>query len=71
MRTLTQFRAVVVECARRSLSLARQFCLKRHPGNLEMLLSEAGGPNLTGMWLQQEDPAEESRTAEDLRISHF
>lgn len=52
MRTLTQFCAVVVERTFHFLSL--QFCLKTHPGNLEML-SEAGGPNLTGMWLQQED----------------
>ena len=46
-----------------------QFCLKNHPGNLGML-SEAWGPNVTGLRLRQGDLLYET-LANDLQISPF
>lgn len=65
---------ILSRCSRLYVTVSLQFCLKRHPGNLEKL-SKAAGPNLTGMWLQQRDllyesPTEESHIAEDLPISY-
>lgn len=60
MHKLTQFCAGVYV----PLALSVQFCLKKHPGNVEML-SDAAGANLTGRWLQHRKPAD------DLQIPVF
>lgn len=54
MHKLPQFCAVVYA----PLAPSVQFCLKKHPGIVEML-SDAAGLNLTGMRLQQENPADD------------
>ena len=66
MRALTQFWVVVGMYM--PLALSVQVCLKKHLGNLVML-SQAGGLNLTRMCLQQEDVLYETLAEESADLS--